>query len=253
MAMGKRDRGFTLIELLVVIAIIAILAAIIFPVFLQSRERARRAVCLSNLRQVGLALLGYVDDWDETFPPSYAPPWVNLGTARTATCQLYADAQNPYLRWEPLIEPNLGSRDPYLCPSARNPWRVVTIDQHPDPCQWPYPAQWKGFRTGLGFNRDGLSDKSLSAVTDSTAFVMVADASHPGAAGSVGRVAFAGVQSNSTPPDLLQNPGKYGDTYARHDGGSNLSFVDGHVKWFHWQAILSNTANGSLKGLSTDY
>ena len=60
--------GFTLIELLVVIAIIAILAAILFPVFAQARERARMSACLSNMRQIGSALMMYVQDYDETFP-----------------------------------------------------------------------------------------------------------------------------------------------------------------------------------------
>src|SRR5664279_5707854 len=63
-------KGFTLIELLVVIAIIAILAAILFPVFAQARAKARQTSCLSNNKQLGLAIFAYVQDYDETFPPS---------------------------------------------------------------------------------------------------------------------------------------------------------------------------------------
>lgn len=66
-----RRRGFTLIELLVVIAIIAILAAILFPVFAQARDKARQAACLSNTKQVGLALAMYVQDYDETYPGAF--------------------------------------------------------------------------------------------------------------------------------------------------------------------------------------
>src|SRR5688572_26486024 len=64
-----RRRAFTLIELLVVIAIIAILAAILFPVFAQAREKARQTSCLSNMKQLGLGVQMYAQDWDETMPP----------------------------------------------------------------------------------------------------------------------------------------------------------------------------------------
>jgi prepilin-type N-terminal cleavage/methylation domain-containing protein len=64
----RQLRGFTLIELLVVIAIIAILAAILFPVFAMARERARLSACISNMRQIGTSLMMYVQDYDETYP-----------------------------------------------------------------------------------------------------------------------------------------------------------------------------------------
>jgi len=66
----KKRQAFTLIELLVVIAIIAILAAILFPVFAQAREKARQATCLSNMKQMGLATRMYLQDYDETWFPA---------------------------------------------------------------------------------------------------------------------------------------------------------------------------------------
>src|SRR5437660_8242227 len=69
-SMNRQRRGFTLIELLVVIAIIAILAAILFPVFAQASEKARQSACISNMKQIGTGVLMYLQDWDDTYPMS---------------------------------------------------------------------------------------------------------------------------------------------------------------------------------------
>src|SRR5688572_12801376 len=104
-------RGFTLIELLVVIAIIAILAAILFPVFARARENARRASCQSNLKQVGLGLLQYSQDYDERFPILYynVMPVPNEG---------WASFIQPYMKSSQVFqcasEPLRGSGDPTL-------------------------------------------------------------------------------------------------------------------------------------------
>jgi prepilin-type N-terminal cleavage/methylation domain-containing protein/prepilin-type processing-associated H-X9-DG protein len=93
----RSKRGFTLIELLVVIAIIAILAAILFPVFAQAREKARSISCLSNLKQIGLGMLMYVQDYDEKYPENqyYYADATQAGGSRRVT---WADMVFPYIK-----------------------------------------------------------------------------------------------------------------------------------------------------------
>lgn len=95
-----KKNGFTLIELLVVIAIIAILAAILFPVFAQAREKARAISCTSNEKQVGLAILQYVQDYDETFPQACDVNWHN--------------------GWPSTVQPYIKSLDAFECPDDSN-------------------------------------------------------------------------------------------------------------------------------------
>ncbi|MFP3903712.1 MAG: DUF1559 domain-containing protein [Armatimonadota bacterium] len=96
----KGQRGFTLIELLVVIAIIAILAAILFPVFARAREKARQTSCLNNQKQLGLAWHMYVQDYDENIPPY----------------SLRGDG-NWYERWYQVLEPYIKNQQIWVCPS----------------------------------------------------------------------------------------------------------------------------------------
>jgi prepilin-type N-terminal cleavage/methylation domain-containing protein/prepilin-type processing-associated H-X9-DG protein len=105
-----RWRGFTLIELLVVIAIIGILAAILFPVFAQTRERGRQTGCTSNIRQVSQAFMMYLQDYDEGFPHLYY-----TGPANQTTPDNFG-----LFRWPWLVQPYVKSFQLFFCPSDRN-------------------------------------------------------------------------------------------------------------------------------------
>lgn len=103
-----RRGGFTLIELLVVIAIIAILAAILFPVFAQAREAARKTTCISNCKQLGLGFMMYVQDYDEQFP------FVTCGDSYTGGCATWIRGSLP---WTLTVQPYIKNFGLYTCPS----------------------------------------------------------------------------------------------------------------------------------------
>jgi prepilin-type N-terminal cleavage/methylation domain-containing protein/prepilin-type processing-associated H-X9-DG protein len=112
----QQRRGFTLIELLVVIAIIAILAAILFPVFAQAREKARQTTCTSNLKQIGMAFMMYVQDYDETYPP-----WTGMcpdPSLRWALRYMYPGLVDPYIKNGANVQTG-ELKDVWACPSSK--------------------------------------------------------------------------------------------------------------------------------------
>jgi prepilin-type N-terminal cleavage/methylation domain-containing protein len=112
-AVRSHRNAFTLIELLVVIAIIAILAAILFPVFAQAREKARQSSCLSNTKQMGLGIMMYTQDYDETYPQAY---WYTNDT----------DGSAGYNQWSGMIQPYVKNVGIFVCPSDPNKGIIPT-------------------------------------------------------------------------------------------------------------------------------
>ena len=202
-AMKRRRNGFTLIELLVVIAIIAILAAILFPVFSQAREAARKASCQSNLKQIGTAMQMYTQDADETLPNSgssgsgdvvrllepYTKQAFGQGIWRCSSHSLFSTANG----WTSSYGYN---------------WQYLLVSG-PD---YPHDG-WNGF------GNSGVSLAFLSRPADTLQFV-----DHTAPQGNVNLWSFV-----SRPGDLNNIDG-FGRPHFRHHGQANVLYCDGHVK-----------------------
>jgi len=171
--MGRRRCGFTLIELLVVIAIIAILAAMLFPVFARARESARKIQCLSNVKNIAIAVQMYLGDYDRFPPNEHSQRALDLvselgcqgGTSAGSSVVYRATAANPYLKWPVVLDEYIKNRDVWRCPSAEVDnrggvaisWAYGTGDwlrylkdtwtagcHSPVPCSRPFPTGWGG-------------------------------------------------------------------------------------------------------------
>jgi prepilin-type N-terminal cleavage/methylation domain-containing protein/prepilin-type processing-associated H-X9-DG protein len=172
--MKKNNRAFTLIELLVVIAIIAILAAILFPVFAQAREKARSISCLSNLKQIGTATMMYVQDYDETYPSGWGQgTWGDQGTAGST---IWRECLLPYIqRGQKLTaaqnggDTNLGDKTELkgsvlTCPSTR-----IRLTSYGYNASHLTTNGWVADSNG-NFNNPGLSLAAISAPANLVAY-----------------------------------------------------------------------------------
>ncbi|NIM49676.1 MAG: prepilin-type N-terminal cleavage/methylation domain-containing protein, partial [Gemmatimonadales bacterium] len=135
-----RRRGFTLIELLVVIAIIGILASMVFPVFARARESARKAVCLSNIKNIALAIQMYLTDNNDTLPPQEHRPIADdyeaVACSEEGWNPVAATFANPYLRWPVVLDEYLRNREVWMCPSAKVFGGATGINPDPDWFGW---------------------------------------------------------------------------------------------------------------------
>ena len=154
----RKKLGFTLIELLVVIAIIAILAAILFPVFARARENARRTSCQSNLKQLGLGLLQYAQDNDELYPRAFFTG--------------YAGAPNNTATWDMVIQPYVKSTQIIQCPSDTLSQRVTYMSSYAG-----YSAnQFRSYAMPRNIgNQGGGSERKLSEIRSPAITVFLAE------------------------------------------------------------------------------
>jgi len=316
--MTVRRRGFTLIELLVVIAIIAILAAMLFPVFARARESARKIQCLSNVKNLAMAVQMYLTDYDRLWPKEHRPEVIAGSHPEhadsTNPCALRAGTgMNPYLRPPVILDEYIKNREVWSCPSARveggngginNPlggdwWvRANSID----PGLWgaygigqcgggPYPPGWGGSVTdsiaqGNGSSGPRMYDGGPGAFNNSLNVISLREVK-TGQMPDPARYLVCGESQMGNPvsgplelayPDVsamcAANPGSvaccggswvdwancswsqecgasadlnYSDTevrkkygHARHLGGSNVGFADGHAQWYNSEDILNN-------------
>ncbi len=252
--MRKRS-AFTLIELLVVIAIIAILAAILFPVFAQAREKARQTSCLSNMKQLGLGLNMYAQDYDGTLSQT---SW-EMGKFKAK------------IHWSYLVQPYIKNQQIFVCPSDPNPVTPlnplcgpndtlgVTLCDAQAPKfsyinnynvmpahDWIPPTEASFDKPAnliiLGERRNNMNDPAMTKIGQWKGFSpFIGTSTAHGTGANSGQVCpgdtyrlvtLADVTAGLLPSNSNDNPEVVRIKFDRHVGGANYTFFDGHAKWY---------------------
>lgn len=259
---AARNSAFTLIELLVVIAIIAILAAILFPVFARARENARRSSCQSNLKQIGLGILQYTQDYDEMMTRVYYPS-CTTNASGTVGCRIDDPSfgeeavGNTNYKWMDAVYPYIKSEQIFVCPSATTRGLGATsVNTSNNLNRYRYrsgaaPAG-QGTNTFYGsyainstYSSHGNSDYVHGPVSRKLS-MFAAPATTVLAADGNGHISFGPNQADNnyyiletvSGVPVFREPGSFGDNLqrngrtvpARHLETANVLFCDGHVK-----------------------
>jgi prepilin-type N-terminal cleavage/methylation domain-containing protein/prepilin-type processing-associated H-X9-DG protein len=246
-----RRRAFTLIELLVVIAIIAILAAILFPVFAQAREQARKSACLSNVKQLGTAIMMYVQDFDEVFPNAVrgSNPNGSFGASD-------AWAQSRIFVWGLGISPYVKNAGIFMCPNfktrfspPRDPNAVATTDPS------EYYGQWQSYGMNVAFGAPpwmGVDFTTTAAeVTEPASTYVLSEVWS-----YIDGWGFHAMALRTGWSQTLKRFGWPGSEYGidvwsmhfRHQqGGDNFVFADGHAQWQVGAGEINKEAHWRIK------
>jgi prepilin-type N-terminal cleavage/methylation domain-containing protein/prepilin-type processing-associated H-X9-DG protein len=228
--MMKTKKGFTLIELLVVIAVIAILAAILFPVFARARENARRSSCMSNLKQQGLAMIMYAQDYDEHLTAlDLANAGIVLPNGSKSSTALWFQMLYPYMKNIQIM--NCPSESSVIWTSGSYTGLV------PSGYNYTAPTWVCSSNCGVSMGPENKAGASLASIEDASGTILITDSKYyyslmPGTP----RTAVNADGSNCVSPSYSG-----GCTSARHLDTVNALFVDGHVKSMKWQTIMGGT------------
>lgn len=209
MMLKRRKDGFTLIELLVVIAIIAILAAILFPVFARARENARRSSCSSNLKQIGLGLMQYLQDYDERFPAyTFVGGTSNDNWAR--------DFVQPYVK----------NTQIFICPSSTSYSTLALASAQPPAGYFGISYGYNGLHTNLGYPTPPINYQNPPTTNNDRATLAMAVQPSETVWIADFRESYLATQTNTDTMGACA----FAVVGGRHLGMTNFLFVDGHVK-----------------------